>query len=150
LLFQGCPAPCAASAAVVAAAAIEPKSLVSYALQAWQLQKELVDEVCSLSSSSSSSSCSGSSSSRQRGSSNGSNRPSSSGGNGSPAAAAASSSTGGAPPIGALLLLQHPPVYTLGAGATEQHLRFDPDAPPHPMYRIERGGEVRGLLSEGC
>lgn len=41
-----------------------------------------------------------------------------------------------------LLLLQHPPVYTLGAGSTEAHLRFDPAAPPHPLFRTERGGEV--------
>ncbi|DBB12746.1 hypothetical protein WJX82_005717 [Trebouxia sp. C0006] len=41
-----------------------------------------------------------------------------------------------------LLLLQHPPVYTLGAGSTTDHLRFDPASPPHPLYRTERGGEV--------
>ncbi|KAL4444215.1 hypothetical protein ABPG75_011952 [Micractinium tetrahymenae] len=46
------------------------------------------------------------------------------------------------PPLGTLLLLQHPPVYTLGAGATEGHLRFDPAAPPLPLHRTERGGEV--------
>ncbi|KAL0034515.1 hypothetical protein WJX79_006180 [Trebouxia sp. C0005] len=40
-----------------------------------------------------------------------------------------------------LLLLQHPPVYTLGAGSTTDHLRFDPASPPHPLYRTERGGE---------
>jgi lipoyl(octanoyl) transferase len=45
---------------------------------------------------------------------------------------------------GALLLLQHPPVYTLGAGATTAHLRFDPAAPPAgaTLHRVERGGEV--------
>jgi len=42
----------------------------------------------------------------------------------------------------ALLLLQHPPCYTLGRGASEAHLRFDPAAPPHPLFRIDRGGEV--------
>ena len=42
----------------------------------------------------------------------------------------------------AAILLQHQPVYTLGAGATEAHLRFDPEFPPLPLYRIERGGEV--------
>lgn len=41
-----------------------------------------------------------------------------------------------------LLLLQHPPVYTLGAGSTTDHLRFDSASPPHPLYRTERGGEV--------
>ena len=41
-----------------------------------------------------------------------------------------------------LLLLQHPPVYTLGAGSSTDHLRFDPASPPHPLYRTERGGEV--------
>jgi lipoyl(octanoyl) transferase len=44
--------------------------------------------------------------------------------------------------LGSILLLQHPPVYTLGAGATESHLKFDPSSPPAPLYRIERGGEV--------
>jgi hypothetical protein len=43
---------------------------------------------------------------------------------------------------GALILLQHPPTYTLGAGATVDHLRFDASAPPHPLHRVERGGEV--------
>jgi lipoyl(octanoyl) transferase len=46
------------------------------------------------------------------------------------------------PPRDALVLLQHPPVYTLGAGATREHLRFDPCSPPHPLHRVERGGEV--------
>ncbi|GIL86332.1 hypothetical protein Vretimale_13698 [Volvox reticuliferus] len=41
-----------------------------------------------------------------------------------------------------VLLLQHPPVYTLGAGSTTDHLRFTPDASPIPLYRTERGGEV--------
>jgi lipoyl(octanoyl) transferase len=42
----------------------------------------------------------------------------------------------------ALLLLQHPPCYTLGRGASLDHLRFDPAHPPHPLFRIDRGGEV--------
>jgi len=49
------------------------------------------------------------------------------------------------PAAGAVLLLQHPPVFTLGAGATTAHLRFDPDDPtswPAPLTRSERGGEV--------
>lgn len=41
-----------------------------------------------------------------------------------------------------VLLLQHPAVYTLGAGSTTDHLLFDPESPPHPLHRIERGGEV--------
>ncbi len=43
---------------------------------------------------------------------------------------------------GCLLLLQHAPVYTLGTGSSTSHLRFDPDDPPLPVYRTERGGEV--------
>ena len=46
------------------------------------------------------------------------------------------------PTAGTLHLLQHPPVYTLGAGATLDHLRFDPAAPPAPLHRVERGGEA--------
>lgn len=42
----------------------------------------------------------------------------------------------------ALLLLQHTPCYTLGRGASLSHLGFDPDHPPLPLYRIDRGGEV--------
>eukprot|EP00898_Chlorokybus_atmophyticus_P004593 jgi/Chlat1/5134/Chrsp33S05135 len=41
-----------------------------------------------------------------------------------------------------LLMLQHRPVYTLGAGSTEQNLRFDINNPPHELHRTERGGEV--------
>lgn len=44
--------------------------------------------------------------------------------------------------VGTILLLQHPPVYTLGAGSTENNLLFDIDSPPAPVYRTERGGEV--------
>lgn len=41
-----------------------------------------------------------------------------------------------------LCTLQHPPVYTLGAGSSEEHVKFDLQQPPHPLYRTERGGEV--------
>lgn len=41
-----------------------------------------------------------------------------------------------------MLLLQHPPVYTLGAGSTTDFLMFDELKPPHPLFRTERGGEV--------
>lgn len=44
--------------------------------------------------------------------------------------------------LGYLLLLQHPPVFTLGAGSTEDNLLFDPRDPPLPIFRTERGGEV--------
>ena len=39
-------------------------------------------------------------------------------------------------------MLQHPPCYTLGRGASLDHLHFDPVAPPAPLHRIDRGGEV--------
>lgn len=42
----------------------------------------------------------------------------------------------------AVLLLEHEPCYTLGRGADPAHLRFDPAAPPAPLFRIDRGGEV--------
>jgi len=42
----------------------------------------------------------------------------------------------------AVWILQHPRCYTLGRGASEQHLLFDPAAPPAPLHRIDRGGEV--------
>lgn len=41
-----------------------------------------------------------------------------------------------------LLLVQHPPVYTLGQGSTTENLKFLESNPPHPLFRIERGGEV--------
>lgn len=41
-----------------------------------------------------------------------------------------------------LLLLEHPPVYTLGQGATLAFLKFDPQTSGHELHRIERGGEV--------
>ena len=42
----------------------------------------------------------------------------------------------------ALMAVQHPSVYTLGRGASTEHLKFDPDAGEHEIHRIERGGEV--------
>lgn len=42
----------------------------------------------------------------------------------------------------ALLLLQHEPCFTLGRGASLDHLGFDPAHPPLPLFRIDRGGEV--------
>ena len=42
----------------------------------------------------------------------------------------------------AVLLLEHEPCYTLGRGASTGFLRFDPAQPPHPLFRIDRGGEV--------
>ena len=41
-----------------------------------------------------------------------------------------------------LLLLEHPPVYTLGQGATLDFLKFDPNHSDVEVCRIERGGEV--------
>ena len=41
-----------------------------------------------------------------------------------------------------LLLMEHPPVYTLGQGASTEFLKFDPAVAPWPVHRIERGGEV--------
>jgi lipoyl(octanoyl) transferase len=48
-----------------------------------------------------------------------------------------------------VILLQHHPVYTLGAGSTEGNLRFDPAASPLPLHRTERGGEVRSAAQHG-
>ena len=42
----------------------------------------------------------------------------------------------------AVWLLQHHPCYTLGRGASLEHLHFDPALPPAPLHRISRGGEV--------
>ena len=42
----------------------------------------------------------------------------------------------------AVLLLEHQPCYTLGRGGDPAFLRFDPANPPHPVFRIDRGGEV--------
>ncbi|MEM6613606.1 MAG: lipoyl(octanoyl) transferase LipB [Cyanobacteria bacterium P01_C01_bin.72] len=41
-----------------------------------------------------------------------------------------------------LILLEHPPVYTLGTGATLDFLNFDPQDTNFEIHRIERGGEV--------
>ncbi len=41
-----------------------------------------------------------------------------------------------------LILLEHPPVYTLGQGATTEFLKFDPAQTEYELHRIERGGEV--------
>jgi lipoyl(octanoyl) transferase len=41
-----------------------------------------------------------------------------------------------------LILLEHPPVYTLGKGATEDFLKFDRSDSDWEVYRVERGGEV--------
>jgi len=41
-----------------------------------------------------------------------------------------------------LLLLEHPAFYTLGRGASLEHLHFDPQHPPAPLHRLDRGGEV--------
>jgi lipoyl(octanoyl) transferase len=41
-----------------------------------------------------------------------------------------------------LILLEHPPVYTLGQGASLDHLKFDPATAPYELHRTERGGEV--------
>jgi lipoyl(octanoyl) transferase len=41
-----------------------------------------------------------------------------------------------------LLLLEHPPVYTLGTGASLDFLKFDPTQTQWEVHRIERGGEV--------
>ncbi len=41
-----------------------------------------------------------------------------------------------------LILLEHPPVYTLGQGASLDFLKFNPDQTEQDVFRIERGGEV--------
>ena len=41
-----------------------------------------------------------------------------------------------------LILLEHPPVYTLGQGATTEFLKFDPTQTQYELHRTERGGEV--------
>ena len=41
-----------------------------------------------------------------------------------------------------LLLLEHPAVYTLGTGADEKFVKFDPKTTLIKLYRVERGGEV--------
>jgi len=42
----------------------------------------------------------------------------------------------------ALILLEHPPVYTLGQGATTEFLKFDLGQSEYEVHRVERGGEV--------
>jgi lipoyl(octanoyl) transferase len=42
----------------------------------------------------------------------------------------------------ALILLEHPPVYTLGQGASLKFVNFDTDISSFEVYRVERGGEV--------
>ena len=43
----------------------------------------------------------------------------------------------------AVVLVEHEPVYTLGRGATLEHVLFDADAPGAPeLVRAERGGDV--------
>lgn len=117
----------------LSAAASRPTASTSPAApQAWRWQKDLVEEVCASSSSSAGEEPNSSSSS--------------SAANGSSSA----KSSAEPPSVGSLLLLQHPPVYTLGAGATEGHLKFDPAVPPHPLYRTERGGEVDGWAGKGA
>ncbi|MGL5805067.1 MAG: lipoyl(octanoyl) transferase LipB [Xenococcaceae cyanobacterium] len=41
-----------------------------------------------------------------------------------------------------LILLEHPPVYTLGTGATLDFLKFNLETSYREVHRIERGGEV--------
>ena len=41
-----------------------------------------------------------------------------------------------------LLLLEHPPTYTLGQGASAEFLKFDLSQTEWEVHRIERGGEV--------
>lgn len=41
-----------------------------------------------------------------------------------------------------LILLEHPPVYTLGRGASLEFLKFDPNIAGMEVHRVERGGEV--------
>jgi lipoyl(octanoyl) transferase len=42
----------------------------------------------------------------------------------------------------ALAILEHPPVYTLGTGASLDFLKFDHLETEYELYRVERGGEV--------
>lgn len=41
-----------------------------------------------------------------------------------------------------LIILQHQPVFTLGAGSSEEHLLFPSENSPIPLRRVGRGGEV--------
>lgn len=42
----------------------------------------------------------------------------------------------------ALIILQHPPVFTLGTGSSEEYMNFEIIDAPYDVYRTERGGEV--------
>ncbi|KAK6938753.1 hypothetical protein RJ641_032261 [Dillenia turbinata] len=42
----------------------------------------------------------------------------------------------------AVIVMQHPPVYTLGTGSSEEYLNFDQNTASYEVYRTERGGEV--------
>ena len=44
-------------------------------------------------------------------------------------------------PAGILLLLEHEPVYTMGRSPDQSSLR-DPDRLPHPLVRVNRGGQA--------
>ena len=67
--------------------------------------------------------------------------PSPEGGNGS-TGGRSDSSSGSRGRGDSLLILQHPPVYTLGAGSTHDNVLFDPATSTVPLFRTERGGEV--------
>jgi lipoyl(octanoyl) transferase len=41
-----------------------------------------------------------------------------------------------------LLLLEHPPTYTLGTGASLVNVNFDPETDDRELIRVDRGGEV--------
>jgi lipoyl(octanoyl) transferase len=41
-----------------------------------------------------------------------------------------------------LLLLEHPPTYTLGTGASLEYVKFDPQQDDRELIRVDRGGEV--------
>lgn len=41
-----------------------------------------------------------------------------------------------------LILLEHPPVYTLGQGASREFLKFEINNSKYDVHRVERGGEV--------
>ncbi|MGJ3246562.1 MAG: lipoyl(octanoyl) transferase LipB [Elainellaceae cyanobacterium] len=41
-----------------------------------------------------------------------------------------------------LIVLEHPPVYTLGRGASLDFIKFDVENSSYDLFRVERGGEV--------
>ncbi|PUZ67722.1 hypothetical protein GQ55_3G457800 [Panicum hallii var. hallii] len=41
-----------------------------------------------------------------------------------------------------LIVLQHPPVFTLGNGTTEECLHFDEEDPPFEVHRVDRAGKA--------